>query len=271
MKEKYNEIINWLRQYQRDTSLRGVVLGISGGKDSTVVAELCARAFGADNVIGVLMPNGDQHDIGTSYDVIKEIGIRYIYVNIMDFYKNIPQKFICHEKPDWTGFTLGEKTRTNIPPRLRMMVLYAIAQENGYRVAGTGNLSERYIGWCTKHGDMACDFNPIAHLTCTEVIALGDYLGISEALVHKTPADGLTNKSDEENFGFTYAQLDMYIKGDREHIPLEIVEKIERMHKFSQHKRELPAMIDVNLNVQTQIKRKSLWHKLTSFIQDLQK
>lgn len=251
MKEKYNEIINWLRQYQRDTGLRGVVLGISGGKDSTIVAKLCADAFGRENVVGVLMPNGDQNDIGTSYDVIKTLGIKYIYVNIMDLYKNIPQKFVIHGEPTWDSIVLGEKTRTNIPPRMRMMYLYALAQELGYRVAGTGNRSERYIGWCTKWGDMACDFNPIAHLTCTEVIALGDYLELPSGLVHKIPSDGLTNRSDEENFGFTYAQLDTYIKGDRECIPLEIVEKIERMHKFSQHKRELPAMIDVNLNIQT--------------------
>lgn len=246
MKEKYEKIIKFLKDYQDNTGLKGVVLGISGGKDSTVVAKLCADAFGKENVVGVLMPNGDQIDIGTSYDVIKELGIGYIYVNIMDLYKNIPQKLVLHGKEGWEGITFGEKTRTNIPPRLRMMYLYAIAQELGYRVAGTGNASERYIGWCTKWGDLACDFNPIAHLTCTEVIALGDYMGISEGLVHKVPADGLTNRSDEENFGFTYAELDSYIKPDSTNVNelVENMQKIETMHKNSRHKFILPPTLE---------------------------
>lgn len=246
MKEKYEKIIKFLKDYQDNTGLKGVVLGISGGKDSTVVAKLCADAFGKENVVGVLMPNGDQIDIGTSYDVIKELGIGYIYVNIMDLYKNIPQKLVLHGKEGWEGITFGEKTRTNIPPRLRMMYLYAIAQELGYRVAGTGNASERYIGWCTKWGDLACDFNPIAHLTCTEVIALGDYMGISEGLVHKVPADGLTNRSDEENFGFTYAELDAHIKCDFTKIEpsMETMQKIATMNKQSRHKFILPPILE---------------------------
>lgn len=246
MKEKYNKIIKFLKDYQDNTGLKGVVLGISGGKDSTVVAKLCADAFGKENVVGVLMPNGDQIDIGTSYDVIKELGIGYIYVNIMDVYKNIPQKLVLHGKSGWEGITFGEKTRTNIPPRLRMMYLYAIAQELGYRVAGTGNASERYIGWCTKWGDLACDFNPIAHLTCTEVIELGDYMGISKELVHKTPADGLTNRSDEENFGFTYAQLDSYIRLGLpdEEANLNTMYKIRDMHANSRHKFVLPPILE---------------------------
>lgn len=246
MKEKYEKIIKFLKDYQDNTGLKGVVLGISGGKDSTVVAKLCADAFGKENVVGVLMPNGDQIDIGTSYDVIKELGIGYIYVNIMDLYKNIPQKLVLHGKEGWEGIAFGEKTRTNIPPRLRMMYLYAIAQELGYRVAGTGNASERYIGWCTKWGDLACDFNPIAHLTCTEVIALGDYMGISEGLVHKVPADGLTNRSDEENFGFTYAELDAHIKCDFTKIEptMETMQKIATMNKYSRHKFILPLTLE---------------------------
>jgi NAD+ synthase len=129
---------------------------------------------------------------------------------------------------------------------MRMMYLYALAQELGYRVAGTGNRSERYIGWCTKWGDMACDFNPIAHLTCTEVIALGDYLELPSGLVHKTPSDGLTNRSDEENFGFTYAELDAYILRGEVKNP-EIIQKIESMHKASKHK-FAPTIIEYHDN-----------------------
>lgn len=273
MKREYDRIIEFLRNYQKTSGLKGVVLGISGGKDSTIVAKLCVDAFGKDNVVGILMPNGDQKDIGTSYDVIKELGIHYIYVNIMDIYRDIPQRLVIHARPNWNSFSFNEKTRTNIPPRLRMMYLYAIAQELGYRVAGTGNLSERYIGWCTKFGDMACDFNPIAHLTCNEVIALGDYMGISKSLVHKIPSDGLTNRSDEENFGFSYEQLDSYIRGQHQ-IPSEIEDKIKLMHERSMHKLKMPITLDDEMWLTksfNKIENKSLWQRLTSYIQKILK
>ena len=260
MNEKiYNKIIKGIRNYCTNTGCRGFTIGISGGKDSTVVAKLLVDAIGADKVLGVLMPNGKQSDIFDSIRVCHLLGINYHTVNIRNIYNSIisaihePQtsqtKMIVDIDGSWypetepedrvattnTGFQfqVSPKARTNISPRLRMTVLYAIAQSIGYRVCGTGNKSEHYIGWYTKWGDGACDFNPIANLTCTEVIELGHYLGLPAELVDKTPADGLTGKSDEENFGFTYRELDEYLTC------LSITpnsDKFIKMNEKSQHK-----------------------------------
>ena len=164
------KIINWLNEYKETTNCKGVVLGISGGKDSTVVAMLSKLVFG-DEVFGVIMPNGIQKDIDDAIKVCETLYINYRIVNINDAYKGLLDSIeYC---PGLASLEITDKAKTNIPPRLRMTTLYAIAQTLGYRVIGTGNASERYIGWCTKFGDMACDLNPIAHLTCKEVIKLG--------------------------------------------------------------------------------------------------
>ena len=226
-------ILDKLEEYKEKTNCKGVVLGVSGGKDSTVVAMLSKLVWG-DNVIGVIMPNGTQKDIDDAIQVCQVLNIEYKIINIKETYdtllKNMP-------------IEISDKSKTNIPPRLRMTTLYAIAQTLGYRVIGTGNASERYIGWCTKFGDMACDLNPIAHLTCSEVIELGKGLcgefNLPESLILKTPADGLTGKSDEENFGFTYEQLDNYLRCVSPLHP-EIKNKIENMHKYSEHKLRMP-------------------------------
>ena len=260
MNEKiYNKIIKGIRDYCTNTGCRGFTIGISGGKDSTVVAKLLVDAIGADKVLGVLMPNGEQYDIKDSIKVCKLLGINYHTVNIRNIYNSIlsaihePQSsqtkmimypnrtFLPETEPqdrvattnNGFEFQVSPKARTNISPRLRMTVLYAIAQSIGYRVCGTGNKSEHYIGWYTKWGDGACDFNPIANLTCTEVVELGHYLGLPAELVDKTPADGLTGKSDEENFGFTYKELDEYLTC------LSITpnsNKFIKMNEKSQHK-----------------------------------
>ena len=258
-KKIYNKIIKGIRDYCTNTGCRGFVLGVSGGKDSTVVAKLLVDAIGADKILGVLMPNGEQHDIKDSIKVCELLGINYHTVNIGNVYNCLlsavhePETSNTKMIPDIDGsfypetepfnriattnngfqFQVSPKARTNIPPRIRMTVLYTIAQSIGYRVCGTGNKSEHYIGWFTKWGDGACDFNPIADLTCTEVIELGHYMGLPDDLVNKTPADGLTGKSDEENFGFTYTELDEYLTC------LSITpnsSKFNEMHKKSQHK-----------------------------------
>lgn len=222
MEKKYKEIISFLKEYQERTRVKGYVLGISGGKDSTVVAKLLVDAIGKENVLGVLMPNGEQKDIEDSKRVCELLDIDYTIVNISDAYKsmidgiqsvydaNLPNIHGGYTK-NGRSLLISDKALTNIPPRIRVTILYAIAQSLGYRVAGTGNKSEAFVGWFTKWGDGACDIDPIAHLTCTEVIELGDYLGLPYDLVHKTPADGLTGKSDEENLGFTYAEIDRLI------------------------------------------------------------
>lgn len=239
MKEK---IINWLNEYKETTKAKGVVLGISGGKDSTVVAMLSKLVFG-DEVLGVIMPNGIQKDIDDAITVCEILHINYRIVNINDAYRGLL---------DATGLAsleISDKSKTNIPPRLRMTTLYAVAQTLGYRVIGTGNASERYIGWCTKFGDMACDLNPIAHLTCFEVVKLGyelmleDYPELEEDFyikyLAKLPADGLTGKTDEDNFGFTYLDLTNYMTTGTSG-KLEIDEKIKTLHTISEHKLKMP-------------------------------
>lgn len=216
MENIYIQIIQFLKDYFKTSNIPGAVIGISGGKDSTVVAKLLVDAIGKENVLGVLMPNGEQKDIDDSYKVCEYLNINYTVININDAFDGIVQQVnlskIHTVNNNEENIFLTEKSLTNVAPRIRMTTLYAIAQSLGYLVAGTGNKSERFVGWFTKWGDGACDINPIAHLTCTEVIELGDYLGLPYDLVHKTPADGLTGKSDEDNLGFTYKELDSLIK-----------------------------------------------------------
>lgn len=192
------------------------VIGISGGKDSTVVAYLCAAALGPDRVVGIKMPNGKQHDIDCADAVIKNLGIMDYQINIRSmcdaFYNEI------YTALDKDGELSAPQIRTieyNLPPRMRMSVLYAIAGAIGGFVANTSNLSERYIGWSTKWGDGAGDFAPLADYTVEEVLAIGKELGVPDELLYKTPEDGLTGKSDEEAIGVEYALIDQYIRGEK--------------------------------------------------------
>lgn len=235
------EIINWLLDYKKRTNCKGVVLGISGGKDSTTVAMLAKKVWG-DNVFGIMMPDGNQSDLADSVAVCSSIGIKSALINIEKNVSGIVQSINA-------SIPIAEvtpKAITNIAPRIRMATLYAVAQSMGYRVIGTGNASEAYIGWTTKWGDSAYDLNPIYHLTCSEVIEIGlelaDEFHLPRNLIVKAPSDGLTGRTDEENFGFTYNQLDSWIK-NREDGDSEVFRKIERMHKASSHKRTMPCVI----------------------------
>lgn len=251
-------ILCWLNDYKNKTNCKGVVLGLSGGKDSTVVAMLASKVWGAENVFGIIMPNGKQSDIADALEVVEQLGIRDAIVNIGETVTALMRNIELFEGRNHVGGRdwfqncppITEKAETNIPPRIRMTVLYAVAQSIGFRVIGTGNASEAYIGWTTKWGDSANDFNPISHLTCTEVVEIGKLLakefGLDEKYIVKTPSDGLTGKSDEDNFGFTYEDLDRYILGDTS-VPQNIVDKIEKMHTASKHKRGLPSRL-VNLH-----------------------
>jgi len=243
MEKIYNDIISFLREYQQDTNCKGYVIGVSGGKDSTVVAKLLCDAIGKANILGVLMPNGNQKDIGYSHAVCAELGIDHMTVNINDNVYDIRDYIENAWIDDSEGnsknqyIAVTEQAMFNVPPRIRMTILYAIAQSMGYRVAGTGNKSEAYIGWCTKWGDMASDINPIAHLTCTQVIELGHYLCLPEYMVNKVPADGLTDRSDEDNFGFSYADLDEHIMGTHsEYSDAKVEAEIEKKHRSAHHK-----------------------------------
>ena len=201
-----DECVQWIRNFFEENGPGcNAVVGISGGKDSSIVAALCVEALGRDRVVGVLMPNGVQHDIDMAHLLVDHLGIRHYVVNIKDavegVLKNLP-----------ADLPISEQTRVNLPPRIRMSTLYAVSQSVNGRVANTCNLSEDWVGYSTRYGDAAGDFSPVSHLTVTEIKQIGYLLGLPKELVDKTPIDGLCGKTDEENLGFTYAELDVYIR-----------------------------------------------------------
>lgn len=225
-------IINWIREYfKAQPNAKGAIIGISGGKDSSIVAKLLVEALGKERVFGVLMPNGEQKDIADSLRVVDILGINYKIVNIEKAYNGLLENIEEN--------SVSADAKINIPPRLRMTTLYAIGSSIHYRICGTGNKSEAFVGYTTKWGDNAFDFNPIGDLTTEEVIAVGDYLGLPYELVHKTPNDGLSGQSDEEKLGFSYKQINDYIEqgscGNE-----EIDEKIKFKHEYNKHKGILP-------------------------------
>jgi len=201
------EIIEWIRAYF-DENGKGcaAVVGISGGKDSSVVAALCARALGADRVWGVLLPRGEQWDIGVSRDLADFLGIRRREIDI----EKCADSVLAAMREG--GLEPDAQAAVNVPARVRMLVLYAAATTVGGRVANTCNLSEDWVGYSTKFGDSAGDFSPLSRLTVTEVKVLGRELGLPARFVDKTPEDGLTGRSDEDNLGFSYDVLDRYIR-----------------------------------------------------------
>ena len=205
-KKVTEQCINWIRKFFEENGAGcNAVIGISGGKDSSIAAALCVEALGKDRVIGVLMPQGTQHDIDMAYMLVNHLGIRHYEVNIKDavdaLLNNLPK-----------DMEITAQTIQNIPPRIRMSTLYAVSQSNNGRVVNTCNLSEDWVGYSTRYGDAAGDFSPLSHLTVTEIKQIGHYLGIPKELVEKTPIDGLCGKTDEDNLGFTYAELDIYIR-----------------------------------------------------------
>lgn len=216
----------FLRQHMEKARAKGYVVGVSGGKDSAVTAALLCKAVGKENVLGVLLPNGTQPDIYDSKLVCQHLGVNYKTIDISSAVTALISSL---------GMSINPHSAINVQPRIRMTMLYAIAHDRGYLVCGTGNLSERYIGYCTKWGDSACDVNPIGNLTTEEVVALGRYLGLPEKILSKAPADGLTGKSDEDNIGFTYKALNTYIRTGQCEDP-KVRRKISRMHKHNRHK-----------------------------------
>ena len=230
-KEMKDRCVDWIRDFfAKNGPDCNAVVGISGGKDSSVVAALCVEALGKDRVIGVLMPCGVQEDIEMARKLVNHLGIKNYEVNV-----EAAVNGLLNALPD---IEISTQTRTNLPPRIRMAALYAVGQSVNGRVANTCNLSEDWVGYSTRYGDAAGDFSPLSHLTVTEVKAIGREMGLPEDLVEKVPIDGLCGKTDEENLGFTYAALDLYI---REGIceDAELKEKIDRMHERNLFKLEL--------------------------------
>ena len=223
-KKVKNEIVEWIRDwFEQNGKDCMAVVGISGGKDSSVVAALCVEALGKDRVIGVLMPQGEQSDIEYSKMLVDFLDITRITCNIEGAVNEVLESFEGVVSPT-------PQTTTNLPARIRMATLYAISQSVNGRVANTCNLSEDWVGYATKYGDAAGDFSPLSQLTVTEVKAIGRELGLPSELVDKTPTDGLCGKTDEDNLGFTYAELDAYIR-DGVEPSKEIKTKIDSMHE----------------------------------------
>lgn len=206
------------------------VVAISGGKDSSVVAALCVEALGKDRVYGVLLPNGEQADIDASKALVSHLGIDYTVINIKSGFDGLLTEIEAQ-----LPVAVTRQTKTNLPARLRMAATYAVAQSVNGRVANTCNLSEDWVGYSTRYGDAAGDFSPLSHLTVQEVKALGTELGLPDQLVHKTPIDGLSGLTDEENLGFTYAVLDRYIRTGICDDP-KTKEKIDNKRKMNKFK-----------------------------------
>ena len=224
------------------------IFEISGGKDSSVVAALCVETLGKDRIIGVLMPDGEQTDIEDSYKVCELLGIRHIKVNIKNitdgvYYALKNSTYVKNVNFD----NISEQTSFNLPPRIRMSVLYAISQSNNGRVINTCNLSETLLGWETRWGDAVGDVAPLADLTVTEVKQLGYELGLPKELVDKTPSDGLCGSSDEEKMGIRYSDMDKYIRTGI--CDKEIKEKIDKRIKENLFKHSPIPSYDPSLNV----------------------
>lgn len=228
LKKELPLILKWI---QDTVGSATVVVGVSGGKDSSVAAALCVKALGKDKVVGVLMPQNEQSDIDKSYLLVNHLGIKHYVVNIGETYEALTKEILGK-----TGLTPNLAYTSNTPARIRMMTLYGVgAMLGNSRVVNTCNLSEDYVGYSTKFGDAAGDFSPLSKFTAGEVMELGDLLGLPYELSHKVPTDGMCGQTDEERFGFTYQQLDDYLR-HRAIPPQEVVDKIERMHRASLHK-----------------------------------
>ena len=239
-KKTKEDLVKWIRDFfEVNGPGCNAVVGISGGKDSSIAAAVCVEALGRDRVFGVLMPNGEQSDIDKAQLLVNHLGIDHCIVNIKAAYDGLLEAIKASNSVE----ELSRQTIINLPPRIRMSTLYAISQSKNGRVVNTCNLSEDWVGYSTRYGDAAGDFSPLSHLTVSEVKEIGRLLGLPSELVDKAPSDGLCGKTDEDNLGFTYAALDHYIRNgvcEDE----ETKEKIDTLHTRNLFKLELmPAFV----------------------------
>ena len=234
------DVIAWIRDwFENNGKDCNAVVGISGGKDSSVVAALCVKALGKERVIGVLMPCGEQADIDMSEMLVEHLDIRSVTVNIGPAVEAL-KGAIAGEIGELTAMT-----NTNLPSRMRMVTLYGVSQSNNGRVANTCNLSEDWVGYSTRYGDSAGDFSPLSKLTVQEVKAIGRELGLPDVLVDKVPTDGLCGKTDEDNLGFTYAALDEYIRTGNASPELKTV--FDNKRRWNKFKLELLPVFDPHI------------------------
>ena len=245
--EQLNDLIErliaWMNERLQQIGTKNVVVGISGGKDSSVVAALCVKAFGKERVYGVLMPDGEQNDIEYAQDLCKSLDIKHETINIKDI-----TKAFYGVLGDCSFYeTISRQTKLNMPPRVRMTVLYAVAQSLDAVVVNTSNLSEDWVGYATHYGDTTGAFSPLAMLTTDEVIQVGRTLGLDERFIMKPPSDGLTGKTDEDILGFTYEMLNKYIRTGV--VPEDVEASIDRLHKISRFKFLRIPMFDSQLPI----------------------
>ncbi len=228
-----DDVVAWIRDwFEQNGKGCNAVLGISGGKDSSICAALCAEALGKDRVVGVLMPNNIQSDIADSYQLVEHLGIRHFTVPV-----SVAVSGVLEELKN-AGIDPSNQTTINLPPRIRMSVLYAVSQSMNGRVINTCNLSEDWVGYSTRYGDSAGDMSPLSKLTVGEVKQIGRVLKLPTNLVDKVPSDGLCNKTDEDNLGFTYEALDRYIREGICEDP-EVKQRIDHLHRINKFKLEL--------------------------------
>lgn len=237
-----NECVQWIKEFfEKNGKGCNAVVGISGGKDSSVVAALCVEALGRERVIGVLMPCGVQHDIDAAYCLVEHLSIKHYEINIKDALDGLKSAM-----PNELEFT--SQASNNLPPRIRMATVYAIAQCCNGRVANTCNLSEDWVGYSTRYGDSVGDFSPLSRFTVDEVKQIGRQLGLPSCLVDKVPIDGLCGKTDEDNLGFTYAELDRYIRtGEIDDMAKKA--RIDELHERNKFKLELMPCFEPNIQL----------------------
>ncbi len=230
--EEIEKRVHWIKETLNEANAKGIVIGLSGGKDSAVVSVLCKMA--TDNVLGVIMPCGNNpQDKNHALTCAEKFKIEAI---TLDFSSPFGQLVEVVENG---GEKLLEIAKANIKPRMRMTMLYALAQTKGYLVAGTGNYSEWNMGYFTKFGDGSCDFNPIADLCATDIFELGRALGVTEEIISKAPSAGLwEGQTDEAEMGISYEDIDKYLKTGQG--TPENIQKIIKAKKSSNHKREMP-------------------------------
>lgn len=232
MENEINLIVDWIKSYVKNSGAKGIIVGNSGGKDSAAVIGLCVKALGENNVLTVAMPcSSISKDLEDAKLVASTFGVKMLTVDLSSVYENLSLKIEGQITDSLSSFV-----SVNIRPRLRMTTLYTLAQQYGYLVAGTGNACEGFIGYTTKWGDNACDFNPIAEFTVSEVLEIGRILGVPSAIIDKAPNDGLGLGTDEEKLGVTYHEIEEYISTGKT-ANKSSMKKIEKMHKQSEHKR----------------------------------
>ncbi len=235
--EKYlDEIISFLKEYKEKTHAKGYVLGLSGGVDSSLVAALAKKAVGKENLMCIMMPI-DSHpsDLKDAQEVAKALDLRYVVLDGSSSFHETLKEF------ERQGLSLDKMSQSNLKVRIRMTMLYAYGQTNGYLVLGTDNMDERYTGYFTKYGDGAADLLPIVYLTKGEVVEASKMLGVPVHLAERVPSAGLfEGQTDEKEMGITYKDLDAFLLGKP--VPKEVEERILHLHKVSEHKRsEIPT------------------------------